>query len=78
MLVEKAVVDTLACCVLHNYCEPKRQRVPVLEDVRLQRDSYVGFYVGRMQILHEGLAAKLEGEIMRDILFASWVERNPQ
>ena len=78
MSVDKAALVTLACCVLHNYCEVNRQRVPIPADVRLQRDPYVGFHVGRMQLPCEGLAAKLVGEAMRDILFASWLERNPR
>jgi len=77
MPVEKASLVTLACCVLHNYCELNKQRVPVPANVRLQNDPYVGFHVGRMALPREGLAAKEAGERMRDILFASWVERNP-
>ena len=78
MSIDKAALIILACCVLHNYCEINRQRVPIFADVRLQRDPYVGFHIRRMQLPHEGLAAKLAGEAMRDILFASWVERNLQ
>ena len=78
MSVDKAALVTLTCCVLHNYCEIHRQRVPLPAHVRLQRDPYVGFHVGRMQLPCEGLAAKLAGEAMRDILFASWLERNPR
>ena len=75
MSVEKAALVTLACCVLHNYCEGQRQRVPVPADIRLQHDPFVGFHVGRMQLPRE-VAAKLAGEAMRDVLFASWLERN--
>ena len=78
MSVEKAATITLTCCVLHNYCELKRQHVPVPANVRLQHHLHVGFHVERMQLFHEGLAAKVVGEAMRDILFASWLECNPQ
>ena len=78
MSTEKFALVTLACCVLHNYCEINRQRAPIPVDVRLQRDLYVGFYIGKMQLLCESLATKLAGEAMRDILFTSWVKRNPQ
>ena len=78
MFVDKAALVTLACCVLHNYCEIHRQRVPVPADERLQRDPHVGFHVGRMQLPREGLPAKLVGEAMREVLFSSWFERNPQ
>ena len=67
MSVDKAALVTLACCVLHNYCEIHRQRVPIPAYVILQRDPYVGFHVGRMQLPREGLAAKLAREAMRDI-----------
>ena len=78
MLIDKAAIVTLACCVLHNYCEITKQCIPVPANVRLQQDPYVGFHVGRMQLPYEGVAAKLEGEAMRQILFTSWLERNPE
>ena len=71
MSVDKAATLTLACCVLHNYYELHRQRVPVLADIHLQHDPYVGFHVERMQLPREGLAAKLHEEAMREILFKS-------
>ena len=77
MSVDKAGTITLACCVLHNYCELHRQRVSIPADIRLQHDPYVDFHVGRMQLPHEALAAKLQGEAMREILFRSWLEWNP-
>ena len=48
MSIDKAALVTLACCVLHNYYEVHRQRVPIPADERLQRDPHVGFIVGRM------------------------------
>ena len=75
--VEKAATITLNCCVLHNYCELKRQCVPVLADVRFQHDLHVDFHVGRIQLPRQGLATKVAGEAMQDILFASWLECNP-
>ena len=59
MFVDKVALVTLACRVLHNYCEINRQRVPMHVDVRFQHDPYVGFHVGRMQLPREGLDAKL-------------------
>jgi len=52
--------------------------VPILADVRLQNDPYIGFHVGRMQLPREGVAAKVAREAMREILFESWIECNPQ
>jgi len=78
MLVEKVATVILACCILHNYCELKRQHVPVPTNVRLQNDPHIGFHIGRMQLPCEGLPTKLEGEALRDILFALWIECNSQ
>ena len=36
MSVDKTTVVTLACCILHNYCEITKQRIPVPVHVRLQ------------------------------------------
>ena len=77
MSVDKAALVTLACCVLHNYCEIHRQCVPIPADEKLQLDPHVGFYVGRMQLPREGLLAKVAGEAMREVLFSLWLERNP-
>ena len=52
--------------------------MPVPADIRLQHDPFVGFHVGRMQLPREVVAAKLAGEAMRDVLFASWLEWNPE
>ena len=35
MSVDKAALVTLACCVLHKYCEINRRCVPILADIRL-------------------------------------------
>ena len=78
MSVEKVAVVTLACCVLHNYCEIQHERVHVPANCRIQNDPYVGFHAGRMRLPREGEAAKLAGEEMRDVLFASWLEENPE
>jgi hypothetical protein len=34
---------TLACCVLHNFCEIHSERVPLLANVEHHRDPYVGY-----------------------------------
>ena len=78
MSVEKAVVVTLACCVLHNFCEMQHERVHVPANHRLQNDPHVGFHAGRMRLPREGEAAKIPGEEIRDVLFSSWLERNPE
>jgi hypothetical protein len=77
MSVKKTTLVTLVCCVLHNYCEIHNQRVPITAEVRLRRDPHVGFHVEMMQLPHEGVAAKVAGERMMNVLFSSWLERNP-
>ena len=77
MSVDKAALVTLACCVLDNYCEINKQRVTIPADVGFQRDPYVGFHVGKMQLPRKGLDAKLAEKAMRDILFTSWLKCNP-
>ena len=77
MSIDKAATVTLACCILHNYYELHRQRVPVPTNICLQHDLYVGFHVGRMQLPCEGLAAKLQREAMKKILLRLWLEQNP-
>ena len=71
MYVEKTTLVTLACCVLHNYCEIHNQRVPIPADVRLRCDPHVGFHAGRMQLPYEDVATKVAGEMMRNVLFSS-------
>jgi len=58
MFVDKAVLVTLACCILYKYYELKRKRMPLLVDVKLQLDSRVRFYIGRMELPHKGVVAK--------------------
>ena len=78
MSVKKAVVMALACCVLHNFCEMQHEHVLVPADHRLQNDLHVGFPLGRMRLPRKGKAAKIAGEEIRDVLFPSWLERNPE
>lgn len=77
MPVEKIIIVTLACCVLHNYCEIEHERLSVLANYRIQNDPYVGFHVGMMRLPREGEVAKIAGGEMKDVLFASWLEKNP-
>ena len=67
---------TLACCVLHNYCEIQHERVHTPAYCRLHNDSYVGFHAGRMRLPREGEAAKIVGEEVRDVLFSSCLKIN--
>jgi hypothetical protein len=75
MYVKKATLVTLAFCVLHNYCEIHNQRVFIPADVRLRRDPHVG-----IDSMWEGcnFPMKVVWERMRNVLFSSWLERNPE
>ena len=78
MSVEKVVVVTLACCVLYNYCEMQHQREHVPTYHRFWNDPHVGFHAGRMRLPRKGETTKIVGEEMRDVLFSSWLEKNPE
>ncbi len=56
MPVEKIIIVTLACCVLHNYYEIQHERV---HSMIVEFETYVGFHVGRMQLPREGEVAKI-------------------
>ena len=77
MEVNKAAIVTLACCVLHNFCEIYSKRVPLPEDVDQCRDQFVGVCRGAMRLPADGRVGKIAGEQMRAAVFQSWVARNP-
>ena len=77
MNMDKAATVTLACCVLHNFCEIHAERVPLPEDEAQRRDPFVGVRRGVMRLPGDGRAGKLAGEQMRAAIFESWVARNP-
>ena len=78
MYVKKTTLVTLAYCVLHNYCEIHNQPVHIHADVGLRRDPHVGFCMGMMQLLYEDVAANVAGLRMKNVLFLSWLECNPE
>ena len=77
MEVNKAAIVTLACCVLHNFCEIYFERVPLPEDVDQRRDQFVRVRRGAMTLPGDGRIGKIAGEHMRAVIFQSWVARNP-
>ena len=76
MEVNKAATVTLACCVLHNFCEIYSERVPLPKDVDQLPDQFVKVRRGAMRLLADGRIGKIAGEYMRAIIFQSWVARN--
>ena len=77
MNMDRAATVTLACCVLHNFCEIYAERVPLPEDVAQRPDPFVGVRRGAMRLLGDGRAGKVAREQMRASIFESWVARNP-
>ena len=69
MEVNKAATVTLACCVLHNFCEIYSKRIPLLEDVDQHPDQFVGVRRGAMRLPADGRTGKIAGEQMRATIF---------
>ena len=54
MNMNRVATVTLACCVLHNFCEIYRERVPLPEDAAQRPDLFVGVRRGAMRLLGNG------------------------
>jgi hypothetical protein len=74
--VDKAAVETLACCVLHNFCEMRRLPLPPSTSTSESTDLLVGFD-NPVHHLADGRAAKEAGKVVRDALFEAWCRNNP-
>jgi hypothetical protein len=74
--MDKAVGETLACCVLHNFCELRKLLVPISISSQENRDTLLGFD-NPVPHLPDGNATKEAGKTMRDELFAEWRLNNP-
>jgi hypothetical protein len=77
MAVDMAATITLACCVLHNYCEIFSKRVPLPEDLDQRADHCIGIRKGPLRVSGNGMASIVAGKHMRAALFEAWVARNP-
>ena len=77
MNMDRVATVTLACCVLHNFCEIYAERVPLLEDVTQRPDLFVGIRRGDMRLSGDGRAGKVVGKQMRATIFELWVAKNP-
>ncbi len=76
--VDSALMITLACCTLHNFCQLQGMPKPVVCDVWAWRDPFVGFVGMRISVPQKGERAKVAGEEMWDVLFKSWIQHNPK
>jgi hypothetical protein len=71
--VDKTSLITIACCVLHNYCEMCGAPEPRLANAKIRGDNLMGFGVNRLPIIKKGDQAKVEGERLRRNFFEQWV-----
>ena len=62
---------TIACCVLHNYCELHGERLPLPEILRQAADPFAGRHRGAQHLPNDGDGAKLAGECMMRALYAA-------
>jgi hypothetical protein len=61
MGVDRAATITLACCILHNYCEIFRERVPLPDNIDQRADQFVGVRRGPLRVPADGRAGKVAG-----------------
>ena len=69
MRIDKAATITIACCVLHNYCEIFLEQVPLPNNLDQCVDHFVGVRRGPLRVHGDGRAGKVAGEQMRATLF---------
>jgi hypothetical protein len=62
-------------CVLHNFCELHGILEPTICNIRECDDPLIGFEM--VNCSHEGEQTKVVGELLKDALFASWLECHP-
>ena len=77
MRVDRAATITLACFVLHNYCEIFSEQIPLPNNFDQRADHFVGVRRDSLRVSGDGRAGKVVGEQMRATLFEAWVARNP-
>ena len=76
MGVDRAATTTLACCVLHNYCDIFSERIPMADNFDQHANHFVGVRRGPLRVPGDGQAGKVTGKHMRAALFEAWVARN--
>ncbi len=65
----------MACCVLHNFCGLHGIFEPIVRDIRECDDPLIGF--DKVNCAKKGKQTKTIGELLRDALFASWLDWHP-
>jgi hypothetical protein len=75
--VDKALLITVFCCKLHNYCEMWGAPEHGLTNAKIRGDNLMGFNVSRLPTIKKIGQVKIEGERLRRILFEQWVIDHP-
>jgi hypothetical protein len=72
----KSAGETLACCILHNFCKMRRLPIPITISIQRNKNILEEFD-NPIPHLADGRTAKEVGKAMRDYLFAEWHVNNP-
>jgi hypothetical protein len=75
--VDKTLPITIACCVLHNYCEMWGALELKLANAKIRGDNLMGFGVNRLPTVKKGKQAKVKGERLKRDFFEQWMIENP-
>jgi len=75
--VDKCATVTIACCMLHNYCELHGERLLVPELIREVANPFAGMYRGVQCLPNNGDGVKLVGERIWRTLYGVWLASNP-
>jgi hypothetical protein len=75
--VDKGGKIIMAHCFLHNVFQLMNMPKLMVCDVQQKGDPLVSFHGQRVPIYGEGDVVKEASEVIHNILFASWLERNP-
>jgi hypothetical protein len=70
--VDKTPCIIITCCVSQNFCELHGIPKLIVCDIRECNDPLIGFDM--VNCLHEGEQTIIVGELLKNALFASWLE----
>jgi hypothetical protein len=72
--IDKGGKIIMICYVFHNFCQLMDMPKLAVQDVQQKRDPLVGFHGQHVLVYEEGNVAKEVGEVICNVLFASWLE----
>ncbi len=64
----------MVCCVLHNFCQLMDMPKPMVQDVQQKKGSFGGISWPTLFFFYKGDVTKEVGEMICNVLFASWLE----